>query len=333
MDSTSLIHAIVRQTTILIAQLSTAMGIRAPLAHIADEVFLALAQEIEAQGLGKKVVADMFGLALRSYQKKVQRLEESETQGNTTLWEGVYTFIQENDGSTRLEVENHFREDDAQKVGAVLNDLVGEGHLSKTGRGLNTYYTVTDSAALAHLDELERNVSQRAILWSVIYRLGVCSFDDIVEQIRWDPVVVEERLQELADEDKVDIFYEDNKRRFEAAPFLVPVGSQAGWEAAVFDHYQAMVNAITKKVRSGNLSSRDRDRVGGATLSFDVYDGHPFEEEVRDLLPTIRAEVNELWDKVTDYNKATPPPREFERVWFYFGQYTMDNVRNEESDA
>ena len=74
MDSKLLIDAIVRQTTVLLAQLSTAAGIRAPLAHVADQVFVELAKEIEAQGVGKKIVADMFGLALRGYQKKVQRL-------------------------------------------------------------------------------------------------------------------------------------------------------------------------------------------------------------------------------------------------------------------
>lgn len=48
MDTKLLIDAIVRQTTVLIAQLSTAAGIRAPLAHVADQVFVALAQEIES---------------------------------------------------------------------------------------------------------------------------------------------------------------------------------------------------------------------------------------------------------------------------------------------
>jgi hypothetical protein len=52
-----LVDAIMRQTTVLIAQISTAAGVRAPLAHLADQVFLSLAKEIEAQGVGKKVVA------------------------------------------------------------------------------------------------------------------------------------------------------------------------------------------------------------------------------------------------------------------------------------
>jgi hypothetical protein len=74
-----LIDGIVHQTTVLLAQLSTAAGVRAPLAHVADQVFLDLSREIESQGIGRKVVADMFGMALRAYQKKVQRLDESAT--------------------------------------------------------------------------------------------------------------------------------------------------------------------------------------------------------------------------------------------------------------
>jgi hypothetical protein len=39
-----LVDAIVQQTTVLIAQRSTRAGLRAPLAHIADQVFLELAK-------------------------------------------------------------------------------------------------------------------------------------------------------------------------------------------------------------------------------------------------------------------------------------------------
>ena len=74
-----------RQTTVLIAQLSTSSGVRAPLSHVADQVFVELAREIEAQGVRRQVVADMFGMALRSYQKKVHRLVESETIRERTL--------------------------------------------------------------------------------------------------------------------------------------------------------------------------------------------------------------------------------------------------------
>lgn len=42
MNVTLLIGAIVRQTMVLIAELATAGGVRAPLAHVADKVFVDL---------------------------------------------------------------------------------------------------------------------------------------------------------------------------------------------------------------------------------------------------------------------------------------------------
>jgi hypothetical protein len=69
-----LIHSIVRQTTILIARLATSGGTRAPLAQVADQVFYHLVKELEEQGVSRKVCADMFGLGLRTYQRKIQRL-------------------------------------------------------------------------------------------------------------------------------------------------------------------------------------------------------------------------------------------------------------------
>lgn len=64
MESRGLIDAIMRQTTLLIAQLATSTGIRAPLANLADQVFLELSREIEQQGVTRKVAADMLLFAL-----------------------------------------------------------------------------------------------------------------------------------------------------------------------------------------------------------------------------------------------------------------------------
>ena len=145
-----LIDGIVRQTTVLIAQLSTAAGVRAPLAHVADQVFLDLAREIEAQGIGRKVVADMFGLALRSYQKKVQRLTESATEKNKTAWQAVLDFLR--DGSKpRARIVERFHWDGEREVGAVLNDLVSSGLVYCAGRGDTALYGLTSEAICTRL--------------------------------------------------------------------------------------------------------------------------------------------------------------------------------------
>jgi hypothetical protein len=126
-DTKLLIDAIVHQTTVLIAQLSTAAGIRAPLAHIADQVFVELSREIEAQGVSRKVAADMFGLAIRSYQKKVQRLTESVSARDRTLWQAVIEALEQAGSLSRRELFARFAHDDPVVVGSVLNDLVSSG--------------------------------------------------------------------------------------------------------------------------------------------------------------------------------------------------------------
>src|SRR6188472_4826656 len=107
-----LIQAIVRQTTILIAQLATAGGTRAPLASVAHQVFLDLVRELERQGVSRKVSADMFGLGLRTYQRKIQRFTESATDKGRSLWVAVLDYVQHAGTATRAQVLEQFASDD-----------------------------------------------------------------------------------------------------------------------------------------------------------------------------------------------------------------------------
>src|SRR6188472_381287 len=182
MQTNLLIDALVRQTTVLIAHLSTAAGIRAPLSHVADEVFLRLASEIEAQGVGRKVVADMFGLALRSYQKKVQRLTESSTDREQTLWEALLELIQREGSVSRGDLQIRFGRDGELAVASVLKDLVGSGLVSVTGRGLAARYSLTSERERERLlaDADEDALANMA--WLAIYR-GIDSEAELAENL------------------------------------------------------------------------------------------------------------------------------------------------------
>lgn len=92
MKTQLLIDFIVQQTTVLIAKLSTADGFPSPLAYIANQVFIELAAELENQGVNRKVTADMFGISLRSYRRRIQRAKESASVKRRTLWEAVLDF-------------------------------------------------------------------------------------------------------------------------------------------------------------------------------------------------------------------------------------------------
>ena len=109
---------------------------------------------------------------------------------------------------------------------------------------------------------------------------------------------------------------------------MIPVDAEHGWEAAVFDHFRAMATAIAAKLRTMGARSKPSDAIGGATLSFDLEPGHPFESEVYNLLQRVRTDVNQLWDRVTEYNAAhaVDPERRIE-VTFYMGQSVIGDDR------
>ena len=318
MHTRLLIDAIVRQTTVLIAHLSTAAGIRAPLAHVADEVFLHLASEIEAQGVGRKVVADMFGLALRSYQKKVQRLNESSTEPETSLWQALLMMIQREGSISRKEAQVRFGRDGELAVASVLKDLVGSGLVSVMGRGLAARYSPTSEQ---DRERLLADADRDALInlaWLAIYR-GATRDNEVADSLRMSPERARDLIETLLASGRIERNPSDGKLR--AGTLTIPVGSEQGWEAAVLDHFRAVANAIANKVRQGQVRSELSDVIGGGTLSFDLQPGHPFEKQVTQLLDRVRTDVNGLWSQVNAWNRehSLDDEQRF-RVWFYFGQ-------------
>lgn len=321
MNTRLLIDAIVHQTTVLIAQLSTAAGIRAPLAHIADQIFLDLSKEIEAQGVSRKVAADMFGLAIRTYQKKVQRVTESAQTREQTLWQNVLVHLHESASMTRRALLEHFRREDPIVVGSVLNDLVSSGLVYRTGSGESAIFGITGERDLAQAIREHRRESLGPILWVMIYRSPGITRVALAEQLAVEPTELDSVLAQLEQQGHVERFGQGEAGSFSAREVLVPVDAEHGWEAAVFDHFQAVVRAIGLKVLRGTPRSVQADVVGGATLGFDLCEGHPHLEESLALLQTVRAQVNEIWGKVEAHN-ATHPILEQDRIElsFYFGQ-------------
>ena len=118
----------------LIAQLATSGGARAPVAHIASQVFIELAHELEAQGLSRKVSADMFGMALRAYQRKLARLSSEKPGRGDTLWRSLLDSIEAEGPLARSEILARYASDDETLIRGVLHDLCESGLLACTGR-------------------------------------------------------------------------------------------------------------------------------------------------------------------------------------------------------
>jgi hypothetical protein len=322
-----LIDGIVRQTTVLIAQLSTSEGVRSPLAHVANQVFFELAREIEAQGIKQRVAADMFGMALRAYQKKMQRLTESQSAQDRTLWEAVLSFVGEGEVA-RDRIEGRFKHDGAREVAAVLNDLVRSGLVYATGSGEHAVYGITR-------DDVRYRVQQSATLeglanvaWLCVFRGEAASADELCALLPADEVHVRAAIDELCASGRL----KEIDGRLESANVVLPLGTEQGFEAAVLDHFRALCVAIATKVRAG-LGARRDDRLGGSTFTFTVDAAHPLAAEVYELFRSSRERSQALWDRVSAYNQTHPPDeRTATRVTFYLGQ-TIEEVPPEDGET
>jgi hypothetical protein len=316
-----LIDAIVRQTMVLVARLSTAEGTRSPLGHLANEVFSSLVTELEQQGVSKKVAADMFGMALRSYRQKVQRLNESATSRGVTLWSAVQDYLGTCESASRHEVLAHFASDEESSVRGILNDLVENGFVMRMGRGEETRYRLATEEERADFGaSLEGAVeSLAAHVWLLVYREGPTSHPRLTQLVPVSANALEAAVQLLLKDGRIRLG-SDTPPSYVAEQVLIPIGESAGWEAAVVDHHRAVLNALAAKITAGTRVSAARDEVGGTTLSFDIWPGHPKEHETRSLLATVRAAVLPLWDEVNRHERPQNLKGDYQ-VHFYCGQY------------
>jgi hypothetical protein len=253
----------VRQTTALIARLSTAAGVRSPLGHVADDVFSGLVSELNQQGVSNKVIADMFGMAARSYRQKVQRLGASASSRGATLWSAVQAFLAEREWTTRGELLERFKYEDEVSLRSILNDLVENGFAVRSGMGRDTRYRVATD------DELR---------------------DSGTPPGEGDP----------------------------------EIGEASGWEAALVDHHRAVLNAIAARVMSSSPQPARSDEVGGTTLRFDMWPGHPKERDVLQLLAQTRTAVLSLWEEVNASSQHDSRSGAYQ-VHFYLGQYVVSD--------
>lgn len=315
-----LLDGIVRQTTVLIAQLSTTSGARAPLGHVADQVFIELAREIENQGVGRQIVADMFGMALRSYQKKMHRLSASATEQQQTLWEAVFRLV-EAEQPSRARVFQRFAHDGQREVAAVLADLVRSGLIYMTGTGDSAQYGVTTDAMREKVQQASDQDALANVVWLHVFRAGRVTRSELAGAMNVGAPALDEAVADLINSGRLV----ETEGVLTSSNFVVPLGTEQGWEAAILHHFCTVAVAIAAKVRSGATGSAPDDRIGGSTFTFQVGPGHPLEARVYGLLARVRSEVQALWDEVSRHNsEQSSAPEGSVKVSFYLGQTIED---------
>jgi hypothetical protein len=315
-------------------------------------VFCELASEIEAQGVGRKVAADMFGMALRTYQKRVQRLRESQSFRERTLWEAILQFIESTGSVTRTQIDKRFARDPDEQRGAVLLDLIQSGLVYNTGRGEQAIYgptTDADRRAMRGSAEFEALAN---LAWLALYQSGPLSLAQLSEHLECS---VERALGvavQLRDSGRLEVSNSANEPSgWPTDPVQAPAAEPqpitpstllrthnltiaaaeaAGWEAAFLDHFRAMATALANKVRLG--VSQSTPGVGGATYTFNLHSEHPLEPQVSALFQQLREQVDTLWYAVSEYNREHALPENHKKVTLYLGQNVVADLEenNEE---
>lgn len=318
-----LIDAVVRQTTVLIAQLATSGGVRAPLAHVANQVFLDLAKEIERQGVGRKISADMFGMALRSYLKKVQRLSESNTERGRSLWEAVFDYLRDHEMATRKQVVAHFARDDESLVKSVLFDLSESGIIFRSGSGDDTTFRLVSEEEHRRIPPPDhRGIDE--LIWVMVYREGPLSFESLQSRCQLSNQDLAEALQRLTEGQRL----EQEGSEYAAKTFFIELGQEIGWESAVFDHFQAVVKTICRRLQHDD-ANKTFTPASGSTYSFDVWPQHPDAPEVRALLDEFRTRASALRKRMDVHVAEHGLPSEYEQVDVYMGQSATKRTRSQ----
>jgi hypothetical protein len=327
MNAQLLIDAVVRQTTVLIAQLATAGGIRAPLSHIANQVLVDLARELSAQGISRKVSADMFGMALRAYLRKIRRLSESSTERGRSLWEAVLEFIESRPLTSRAEVLGQFHRDDATTVLGILRDLADTGLVFSSGSGDSMVFKALNREE-THRVRSQDPACADALLAVLIYREGPLSREQLRERAGMTEQQLEGSLGRLLASRQIEF---DAAGCLRGVKFHIPLGDSKGWEAALLDHYQALVQTLCARLQTRDPSTHQT--AGGATYTFEVWPGHPQQQDVLATLARFRRELSELRQRVEAYNSRSSWPDEHQRVVCYLGQNATLESRIDESSS
>ncbi len=322
MNTKSLIDQIVEQTAILIAQLAISEGKRVPLANVSHEMFLELVRNLETKGVSKKVVADMFGLALRSFQKKVRRLEEAGDERNSTLWEAILAELRNRGVVRRADLFNRFRHEEETSVRGLLNDLVEIGLVFKIGRGATSAYRAASDDELRTWMAGNSDEDLDELICFTVYRCGKRTSQQLAQQLRIDEHLVAKRLPQLVLQERLEIDKTSAQPSYDTTLCIFEPDNQAVWGAPLVDHFQAVVQCMSNKLEQIDAGQFDSG-TGGSTYSFNVWPDHTYHDEVFALLSETRAKLSALRARVTAARGLLPSPPESEkqRVTFYFGQY------------
>jgi len=231
---------------------------------------------------------------------------------------------------TRLEILQRFSRDDEAQLRAVLHDLCDSQLIFASGAGASASYRAASEDELATLQRKQGSEGADELLVALMYREGPVTLRQVVDMVQGDSVAVEAGIVRLLNAGRIECIEQEGVTRYHARALLVPLGAPVGWEAAVFDHFKALVATILGRLRE-NRSAALEDMVGGSTYTIDVWPGHPLAEEAYGTLSRVRLMLSDLRARVAEFNDVRDVPENHTRVVMYVGQCLI-NEGNERGE-
>jgi hypothetical protein len=222
-----------------------------------------------------------------------------------------------------------FPHDDEAQVRAVLHDLCESQLLFSSGSGSGTTYRATSEEELSTLQQQRGSEASDELLVALMYRDGPLSLKEVASRAQLDASVIEAALERLLAAGRIEQLDHKGSPQYKAGALVIPLGAEVGWEAAVFDHFKALVTTILCRLREDRIAPGLADQIGGSTYTIDVWAGHPLAEEVYGTLGRFRASLSELRSRVAEFNGDRELPASYTRVLIYAGQCLIqeDNER------
>jgi hypothetical protein len=158
---------------------------------------------------------------------------------------------------------------------------------------------------------------------SLMYRDGLLTARQIAGSAQCDIGEIEAALARLVAAGRVEQVEREETLHYRASALTIPLGASVGWEAAVFDHYKALVTTVLGRL-SANRTAELEDRVGGSTYTIDVWAGHPLADEVYGTLGRLRQSLSDLRARAAEFNATRELPPRHTRVVIYAGQCVIE---------
>jgi hypothetical protein len=197
-----------------------------------------------------------------------------------------------------------------------------------SGRGPGTANRAVTSDELNQLAP-EDEATIDSLLWTIVYREGPIARAALLRRARLGEGVIDAALERLRGAGRIE-GTEGDEPLFSSSKLVIFSDQGAGWEAAVLDHFLALVRTIVAKIHPDPALADEPDATGGSTYTFVVWPGHPEFQAVVCELSAFRKRRSELRARVDAYNAEHGIPVIHRKVLSYCGQsMTIEDAAEE----